>query len=66
MTTDPVEPRAFDRNVYVPTLVAVRLQKSRLHDLRHAFARAYLAAVGAIYRLSESMGHGSYRVTYDV
>ena len=64
--SEPIEPRAFYRNVYLPTLVGVGLPKSRLHDLRHAFARTYLANGGDIHRLSEQMGHGSYRITYDV
>lgn len=64
--SEPVEPRSFYRNVYLPTLASLKLPKSRLHDLRHAFARTYLANGGDIHRLSEQMGHGSYRITYDV
>lgn len=45
---------------------ALGLPKTRLHDLRHAFARTYLAAGGDIHRLSEQTGHASYRITYDV
>lgn len=64
--TEPVEPGAFYRNVFKPAVKAAGLAPTRLHDTRHTFAVNYLAAGGNIHRLSELLGHASYRITYDV
>ena len=57
------------RSSWVETIAAPLswlCRRRHKHDLRHAFARTYLANGGDIHRLSEQMGHGSYRITYDV
>lgn len=64
--SEPVEPGAFYRNVFRRAVEAAGLGATRLHDLRHSLAVNYLKAGGDIHRLSELLGHASYRITYDV
>ena len=40
--------------------------KLRLHDLRHTFARLFLASGGEIFKLSEILGHSSVAITQQV
>jgi integrase len=63
---EPVEPSAFYRNVFKDACTQAGLPPLRLHDLRHTYASISLTRGEDIYRLSEQMGHATYRVTLDV
>lgn len=56
----------FRTHVYGPGLLAAKLGKARVHDLRHTHA-AWLIAEGAEpKKVQRRMGHSSIKTTYDV
>ena len=60
------KPKDFVRQTFDPVLARAGLPRLHLHDLRHHYASLLIAqGVDAKY-ISETMGHSSIRVTFDV
>src|SRR5262249_38285966 len=52
--------------IFYPTLMAARLRKFRIHDLRHTYATLLIQNGESLAYIRDQLGHHSIQITVDI